>query len=426
MLDQFDNEVLNASGNASDLMKELYGVNIGKNNAEKQMAGIRRHLRTKQRMPDIQPSDIEEVFVKADGTHTTKRMIWLSEEDDKNPKRIMELMGYDCLQWEINWHKIRRAYWNSVTKNVEGEGEKHTLHAFMVEMNISPIQDVLTSDHLLELIESATPPKLTKYKYDPGNCMLELPIMDVHLGKLAWGEETGDDYDLKIAVDLYKKTILDILEKVKRLDMPIEIIEFPIGQDFFHVDNAENSTAAGTRVDVDTRFLKMFDEGIFALVWAVEHLREIAPVNIRWVCGNHDMTIGYFAIAYLSAYFKDCDSVTIDTSKEYRKYLRYGVTLIGYSHGKEGKRIEHLMQQERPEDWGKTIFREWHLGDLHHEESKEVGGVKIRRISSITAIDAWHAEKGFMATRMAQAFIWDKEKGRQYVIDSNVVMNEKV
>jgi len=60
------------------------------------------------------------------------------------------------------------------------------------------------------------------------------------------------------------------------------------------------------------------------------------------------------------------------------------------------------------------------LGDKHHEEAMEVGGVKIRRISSLTALDAWHAEKGYQAVRMAQAFIWDKEKGRQFVFDSNV------
>jgi hypothetical protein len=422
-LDAFDQEVYDASGKAKDLMRELYGANISQNNAEKQIAGIRRHLRTKRRIAEPEIEDIEEIEVKADGTRTTKRMIMLSETDKQDPNIVMSRMGFDPIQWEMISCKMRRNYWNVITKDSNNEAHKNTAHAYKCEVSVKPIQQVVSSEHLLELLDGASPPKLIRYKYQPGNCLLELPIMDVHLGKLAWGKETGEDYDLKIAVELYKKTIIDLLEKVEHLDLPIELIEFPVGQDFFHVDNAENKTTAGTPVDVDTRFLKMFDEGIEALVWAIEELRQIAPVNVRWVCGNHDKTIGYFAIAYLSAFFRDCDGVSVDLSKEFRKYVHYGVNLIGFSHGKEGKRIETLMQQEQPEAWGNSVFREWHLGDLHHEESKEVGGVKIRRISSITAIDAWHAEKGFRALRTAQAFIWDKEKGKQFTIDSNVVID---
>jgi hypothetical protein len=94
--------------------------------------------------------------------------------------------------------------------------------------------------------------------------------------------------------------------------------------------------------------------------------------------------------------------------------------LIGYSHGKEeGKRIQFLMQVEQPEAWGASDYREWHLGDLHHEEAMELGGMVIRRISAITKTDAWHAEKGFVgAIHKAQAFVWDKERGKLLTIDS--------
>jgi hypothetical protein len=54
----------------------------------------------------------------------------------------------------------------------------------------------------------------------------------------------------------------------------------------------------------------------------------------------------------------------------------------------------------------------------------EVGGVKVRRISSVTAADAWHVEKGYRAVRMAQAFVWDRELGLELVIDSNVLCRD--
>jgi hypothetical protein len=173
-------------------------------------------------------------------------------------------------------------------------------------------------------------------------------------------------------------------------------------------------------MDVDTRWAKMYDVGVRLMIWAVEQLRQIAPVEVMYVPGNHDKTLSYCAVYTLHAYYERCEGVKVDLSPTPRKYIRYGVNLIGMSHGKEGKRIEHLMQQEAAADWGETVFREWHLGDLHHETAKEIGGVKIRRIGAITAADAWHVEKGFRAMRMCQAFVWDREKGRVLVLDSNV------
>jgi hypothetical protein len=422
MLDQFDREVLSASGKAKDLMRKLYGVNIGQNNAEKQLAGIRRHVRFKKKMEDPTPSDMEEIQIKGDGTRTTTRMIWLSEEDKKDPNRVTDLMGFDPLKWRLKYCDMKRSHWNSITKNDDGEGDLHTLHAYNCKVSVSPIQDIISTDYVLEVFEGLGAPELSKIKYEPGNCMLELPIMDLHLGKLAWGEETGDDYDLKIAEELYRKTVLDILGKTKRCSLDIEKIVFPVGQDFFQADNSDSATTAGTRVDTDSRVHKFYRKGIELLVWAIEQLRQIAPVEVMYVAGNHDKILSYCAVVTLHARYEECDSVIVDLSPTPRKYVHYGVNLIGFSHGKEGKRIEHLMQQEQPEAWGNSMFREWHLGDLHHEESKEVGGVKIRRISSITGTDAWHAEKGYLSQRMAQAFIWDKDLGRQFVIDSNVVL----
>ena len=79
------------------------------------------------------------------------------------------------------------------------------------------------------------------------------------------------------------------------------------------------------------------------------------------------------------------------------------------------------MQVEASEDWGKTKYHEFHLGELHHERVREEGGIIFRRISSITATDAWHMEKGYKgAVRKAQAFVWDKKEGLITIINSTV------
>jgi hypothetical protein len=144
----------------------------------------------------------------------------------------------------------------------------------------------------------------------------------------------------------------------------------------------------------------------------LNELRRLAPVDVFYVPGNHDKMLSYCAVQAMSYAFKDTDSVIVDLSPAPRKYRQFGLGMVGFSHGKEGKRIEKLMQVEQPEMWGNTRFREFHLGDLHHEQVWEDGGITFRRIPTITATDAWHNDKGFKgAIRKAQAFEWDKKLG---------------
>lgn len=428
-LDNFDANVLRERGLAQDILKKIYDLDITQNSARKYLAGIRKHLEFKSKLQgeDRPVSEMEEVVVKKDGSRTTTRMLLLSEEDQQDPHRIMTLMGYDPLQWELISCKSRRNYWDTSMKLKDEDGipfmDKATNHAFMVTLTVKPIHQMVTVDIIQQAVESLKAVALPKYEYKPGGLLLEIPILDLHLGKLAWGEETGeDDYDLKIAEKLYRSTVMDIIRRVKAYGFLIERIVFPIGQDFFHVDTPANTTTKGTAVDYDTRWEKMFTKGIELLAWAIEQLRAIAPVECMYVAGNHDKMLSYCATVTLKAWYRGVDGVRVDISPTVRKYVKFGRCLIGYSHGKEeGKRISYLMQVEEAEAWGKSDFREWHLGDLHHEEATETGGMVIRRISAITRTDAWHAEKGFIgAIRKAQAFIWDKEKGLQDIMNSVV------
>ena len=79
------------------------------------------------------------------------------------------------------------------------------------------------------------------------------------------------------------------------------------------------------------------------------------------------------------------------------------------------------MQVEAREEWGRTLYHEFHLGDLHHEIVTENGGLTIRRLSSLTATDGWHAGMGFVgAIQKAQAFVWNKERGLLNIINSPI------
>jgi hypothetical protein len=419
----FEEQVINAPGNAQEKMRRLYGKELAYNNAKKYLAGIKLHLGMMERLNKTsQEYSQEETTFNKDQSQTIKRDIYLSEDEAASPTSVMKKCGFDSMLWEVVTCKLVSGSWDVTIKNLEGEGELHTNRKYSVTLTVKPLGGKLTSDQIIEVFKKLSPTKLTQYKHNPGDYMLELPIMDFHLGKLAWGDETGqDDYDLKIAEKLWKDTVTDILSKVSVLGDP-EYILFPVGQDFFHFDTPRVTTTAGTQLDSDTRWQKMFTKGVELLVWAVEQCHALAPVKVMWVPGNHDQMLSYAAVVGLSQRYAHTETIDVDLSPTPRKYHLYGDNLIGFAHGEnEGKRLEGLMQIEASEMWGKSVFREYHLGHLHTESSVTKNGIVFRRISAITATDAWHSEKGFIGSvRQAQAFVWDREQGLQVIVNSNV------
>nr|NIR63984.1 hypothetical protein [candidate division Zixibacteria bacterium]NIU14034.1 hypothetical protein [candidate division Zixibacteria bacterium] len=194
-MDRLDLEFLKLKGKAQDILKETLDLDASQNNAVKYIAGIRHYLRHKRKLMDEDPTreigEMEETTYKADGSLVTKRELLLSEEDSKNPQRIMELMGYDPLLWEVLTCKTRRNYWDVTIKNSASEGEKHTNHAYMCELTIKPIKSQVSSAAIREVFNELQAPKLVEVKYKPSDLLLELPLMDVHIGKQAWADETG-------------------------------------------------------------------------------------------------------------------------------------------------------------------------------------------------------------------------------------------
>lgn len=432
-------EVLEGPGNAQEKLLRIYGKDLSYNNAALYMAGIKLHLDTVKRLEKniAELSDeSQEISFNKDKTQTIKKDIYLSPEESVSPVKIMQKMGFDPILWEVVTCKVTEGSWNVTMKMVDSHLEKGkvikksepltvTNKKYSVVLTVKPLVGNLSFPQILEAFKDLKPIETQKHEYNSftsnKGLLFELPIMDFHLGKLAWAEESGVEYDLKIAEKLWRKTINDLIIKANNFG-EIEEILFPIGQDFFHFDTPRVTTTAGTQLDTDTRWQKMFRKGVELLVWTIDELVKIAPIKILWIPGNHDQMLSYAAVVGIYQRYSETKNITVDLSSAPRKYILFGKNLIGYSHGeKEGKRLQGLMQVEAPELWGKSIFREFHMGHLHTEMTITNNGIIFRRISSITASDAWHAENGFLgSTRQAQAFMWHKELGLQAIFNSNV------
>jgi len=259
--------------------------------------------------------------------------------------------------------------------------------------------------------------------------MAEVNIADLHLGKLCWHGDTPENYDYKIARDTFYYIIADVIENLK--GKPIEYITFVWTNDFFNSDNEQKTTTAGTPQDTDIRSKKLFNVGVEMLVRGVEMLARVAPIKMFYTPSNHDESSSYHALKYLEAWFRNDPNVTINTDAYPRKYQLYGNTLLGYCHGaKEGtskskekaSRLASLMPLEAREMWGQAKFCEMHTAHLHSEHVyEEINGVIVRRVSSPTATDVWHAENAYIGSvRKAQTFVYDKERGHILTINTPV------
>jgi hypothetical protein len=248
--------------------------------------------------------------------------------------------------------------------------------------------------------------------------LLEISLYDLHFGKMCWGEEVGQDFDIKIAKQRFLKCVKELIDHSKPYN--VERIVFPIGNDFFNVDTLENTTAKGTPQDEDTRWKKTFKRGRELMVAAIDMLRTAAPVDILVIPGNHDKQRSFYLGEVLDAHYTNCPDVTVDNTARARKYYKYGHSLIGYTHGSEEpvNNLPMVMASEMKPVWDVIKYAEWHLGDIHHKKdikwlsTEDMMGIAIRFMRSLTSTDEWHDSKAYVGNPHAgEAFIWDKNYG---------------
>jgi len=253
-----------------------------------------------------------------------------------------------------------------------------------------------------------------KFQVLTSDKMLEINLTDHHFGKLAWGTETGyANYDMKIATAIWHRALAALIERAS--NYMYQEIWFIVGNDLLNSDDVLSRTTSGTQVESDVRNEKTYRLVREILVNAIEELRKIAKkVKVIVVPGNHDHNATWHLGDSLECYFHKYKDVEIDNTPKVRKYHTFGINLIGYTHGDNGKRsdLPMLMATEVPELFGKSKFREWHTGHNHAEITHEKNGIVVRILSALCAPDAWHAENGYVGNRRSsQAFQWDKNEG---------------
>lgn len=345
-------------------------------------------------------------------------------KDISGDKATYTLDGYDIQTIDdvIKLCNVDRQTWATKRFSVGQRADGHLRWNASFERNKNMSQTFV--DQLKEDLKAVVvaPPK-TKRAPVKGGRLLEIAAFDLHLGKLGWKPETGADYDIKIARDDFFKALHELVEKAQKQG-PISRILFPVGNDYLTIDSDSNETTAGTPQDVDSRFTKIYREGRKILVEAIEMLRQIAPVDVMVVAGNHDHVSMFHLGDALECWFHAHDDVKVFNEPISRKYYRFGKVLLCFCHGHLEKQdsLHGLAATEQPVLWAATTYREWHLGHLHHQIVKEHMGTIVRVLSSLSGPDRYHHDRGYVgAKRVAQAFLFNEETGLDAIFQSTPV-----
>jgi hypothetical protein len=247
-------------------------------------------------------------------------------------------------------------------------------------------------------------------------------LSDFHWGKYS-DEENGENFDREIARKRLFTCTEDVLGRMAHFGAPDKLI-VPVGSDFLHIDNDSGTTTRGTPQDTDGNFYSILETGCILMEEWVESLRQVGPVHLILMNGNHDRAMGFAILLYLKAYFRNAPDVTVSEEKTPRQYIAYGKNLIGFVHGDGVSKTKDLaghMAREAAPDWAGCPYRTVYTGHLHYEktETDSAYGVTRRQLPSLSGPDRWHARSGYVGSpKSLPVYLHDKERGLVAVIHS--------
>jgi len=243
------------------------------------------------------------------------------------------------------------------------------------------------------------------------------PVGDPHVGLKAWHEDSGENFDLKIA----ERNLVAAFEKLIEVAPPSHEALIVFIGDNTHSDGQSNTTTKGTRVDVDDRTIKMMRTVVSVARRAIDlALGKHARVTMIVERGNHDELLSAMLALALGLLYENEPRVTIDQSPEMFHWFRFGANLIGTHHGDKAKPMDLLgvMAVDRQRDWGETTHRRFYCGHLHHQITKEVPGVVIDYLPTLAASDAWHRAMGYRSSRAMYMDVFDRLDGH---VDRHII-----
>jgi len=389
--------------------KKVYAEKLGV--TEEVIEELQKELRERDRVRDDAEiahyiDVLEEMVVKV---NNEKGTLESTLETTFEPKDDLELAKLHKIN--LDKYKISN-YWTKQKSN-----GKFTSSVFAT---LRQPKDY-TAEDFAKFLETYEPKVLNVEKEDDRGYEevdIEISISDFHLAKKTLEGETMEDKKVQ-----YLTTLHNLIEKVTN-SFSIDTIVFPISNDFFHTDNYQNQTTNGTPQDVLVGYDNEYEVGFDLLVTAINYLRIFSNhVEVVLVQGNHDRTKSFYLAHALEVFFNANKDVSFQREHSTTKSVVLGNTFIGYHHG--NCKIDDLpllfATGKDSFDFGAAKYREIHTGDKHHYMAKEVKGVRIQQMPSLSGTDRWHADNNFVnSIRAGLVLIYHPNYGKIGEFESRI------
>lgn len=254
--------------------------------------------------------------------------------------------------------------------------------------------------------------------------MAIIPIGDAHIGMLSWGEETGNDYDLKIAESLHCQAIDQLIAAAP--DATYCVI-LDVG-DFIHADNLEGTTSrSGHALDMDSRYHNIIRCCMRIVRYYISKaLTKFKQVTYRAEVGNHNDIGAIWLQEALSNLYENEPRVTIANDAGVHYFFQHGLCYFGCHHG-HTTRIERLpdVMATKVMNLGlHTKYRKWFTGHIHHQSKKDFHSCEVQSYRTLAGLDAYAATHGYNAPRDISLEVWHKQFGEISTHRVNIAMIE--
>lgn len=250
-------------------------------------------------------------------------------------------------------------------------------------------------------------------KQAPDGLLNAYVVTDYHLGMLAWGEETGADWDTQIAEDMLVAWFAQALAEAPDTEVGL----FAQLGDFLHWDGWDAVTPTSRHIlDADSRFPKLVRvaarsvKRIIRMMLAKHH-----RVHVIMAEGNHDMASSVWLRQLVEEMFVDEPRVYVDQRPDPYYCVEHGNTALFFHHGhkKRLQGIDDVFVAKFREVFGRTQHAYAHMGHLHHVDIKETNLMVVEQHRTLAAPDAHASRGGWMSGRDAQVITYCKRYGER-------------
>jgi hypothetical protein len=233
-------------------------------------------------------------------------------------------------------------------------------------------------------------------------------VTDSHFGMLAWREETGADYDLRIAENL----LLDWFSAaIASAPQAHTAVLAQLG-DLMHHDALESVTPAHRHVlDADSRLQKVIRVVIRTVRRIIDMLlQKHQHVHVVMASGNHDPASSAWLREMLAAMYENEPRISVDNSPMLYYAYEWGRTALFYHHGHKSniKTLDRKCAGIFREMFGRSKFAYCHHGHLHSDEGVKTDLMYVERHETLAAPDAYAAGGPWLSGRSAKRITYSK------------------